>query len=41
MKALSLEARVGAIVLAALALLLYATFNLKDWGFQQIGRAHV
>jgi len=36
MKALSLEARVGAIVLAALALLLYATFNLKDWGFQRV-----
>ena len=36
MKALSLEARVGAVVLAALALLLYATFNLKDWGFQRV-----
>ena len=36
MKALSLEARVGAIVLATLALLLYATFNLKDWGFQRV-----
>ena len=36
MKALSLEARVGAIVLATLALLMYATFNLKDWGFQRV-----
>jgi phospholipid/cholesterol/gamma-HCH transport system substrate-binding protein len=36
MKALNLEARVGAIVIATLALLLYATFNLKDWGFQRV-----
>jgi len=36
MKALSLEGRVGAVVLATLALLLYATFNLKDWGFQRV-----
>ena len=36
MKSLSVEARVGAVVLATLALLLYATFNLKDWAFKRV-----
>lgn len=36
MRSLSLEARVGAVVLLAAALLLFATFNLKDWGFQRV-----
>ena len=35
MKAGSLEARVGAVVLLALGLLMYASFNLKDWGFKR------
>lgn len=36
MRSMSLEARVGAIVMAAVALLLLATFKLKDWGFQRV-----
>jgi phospholipid/cholesterol/gamma-HCH transport system substrate-binding protein len=41
MSALSLEARVGAVAALAVALLLYGTFQLKDFAFRQTEGARV